>query len=109
MTQVSNRPAPGGAPPAGGGPALTALTALAPAMWGTTYLVTTEFLPPGHPLASGVLRALPAGLVLLAVTRTLPRGAWLWRSLVLGTLNIGALFRSEERRVGQEWRSRRVS
>ena len=92
MTQVSNRPAPGSAPPAGGGPALTALTALAPAMWGTTYLVTTEFLPPGHPLASGVLRALPAGLILLAVTRTLPRGAWLWRSLVLGTLNIGALF-----------------
>jgi len=71
---------------------ITALTAAVPAAWGTTYLVTTEFLPPGHPLVSGVIRALPAGLVLLAVTRRLPRGVWLWRSLVLGTLNIGALF-----------------
>ncbi|AXB41714.1 EamA family transporter [Amycolatopsis albispora] len=71
---------------------VTALTAAVPVSWATTYLVTTEFLPPGHPLVSGVLRALPAGLVLLAVTRRLPRGDWLWRSLVLGTLNIGALF-----------------
>ncbi|MGC7098426.1 EamA family transporter [Amycolatopsis lurida] len=71
---------------------VTALTAAVPVGWATTYLVTTGFLPPGHPLVSGVLRALPAGLVLLAVTRKLPRGDWLWRSLVLGTLNIGALF-----------------
>ncbi|MDA2806776.1 EamA family transporter [Nocardiopsis suaedae] len=71
---------------------LTALTAAVPAAWGTTYLVTTELLPPGAPLASGVLRALPAGLVLLALTGTLPRGHWAWRALVLGTLNIGALF-----------------
>ncbi|MDA2815244.1 EamA family transporter [Nocardiopsis sp. RSe5-2] len=71
---------------------LTALTAAVPAAWGTTYLVTTELLPPGQPLASGVLRALPAGLVLLAATRTLPRGHWAWRALALGTLNIGALF-----------------
>ncbi|MGH4016397.1 MAG: EamA family transporter, partial [Pseudonocardiaceae bacterium] len=60
--------------------------------WGTTYLVTTEFLPPDIPLLSGAIRALPAGLVLLAITRTLPRGAWWWRSAVLGTLNIGAFF-----------------
>src|SRR6478609_11444132 len=33
--------------------------------WGTTYLVTTELLP---------------------------RGVWWWRSMVLGTLNIGAFF-----------------
>ncbi|MFI9103779.1 EamA family transporter [Streptomyces fildesensis] len=71
---------------------LTALTAMAPVSWGTTYLVTTEFLPPGYPLTSGVIRALPAGLVLLAITRRLPHGRWLWRSLLLGTLNIGALF-----------------
>lgn len=69
---------------------LTALTAVAPVIWGTTYLVTTEFLPPGYPLTSTVIRALPAGLILLAVTRTLPRGSWLWRSLLLGTLNIAA-------------------
>ena len=70
----------------------TAITALAPMAWGTTYLVTTEMLPPGRPLTAAVLRALPAGLLLLAVTRTLPRGTWWWRSAVLGTLNIGAFF-----------------
>lgn len=71
---------------------LTAVTALAPMAWGTTYLVTTELLPPDRPLTAGVLRALPAGLLILAVTRTLPKGEWWWRSLILGTLNIGAFF-----------------
>ncbi|WP_131738213.1 EamA family transporter [Actinomadura roseirufa] len=84
--------APTAPPRASGTFAVTALTAAVPVSWGTTYLVTSEFLPPGYPLVSGVIRALPAGLVLLAVTRRLPRGVWLWRSLVLGTLNIGALF-----------------
>ncbi|KAB2349678.1 EamA family transporter [Actinomadura rudentiformis] len=84
--------APAPLAPAGGTVGLTALTAAAPVSWGTTYLVTTEFLPPGHPLVSGVIRALPAGLILLAITRRLPHGTWLWRSLLLGTLNIGALF-----------------
>ncbi|MCC8250309.1 EamA family transporter [Saccharothrix sp. NEAU-S10] len=65
------------------------VTALAPAVWGTTYFVTTEYLPPDRPLLAGLLRALPAGLLLVAVTRRLPRGDWWWRSLVLGTLNIG--------------------
>ncbi|WP_374283879.1 EamA family transporter [Streptomyces sp. UNOB3_S3] len=68
------------------------LTALAPAIWGTTYAVTTEFLPPGRPLLAAVIRALPAGLVLVAVTRRLPKGVWWWRALVLGALNIGAFF-----------------
>ncbi|MEV4926695.1 EamA family transporter [Streptomyces roseoverticillatus] len=68
------------------------LTALAPAVWGTTYLVTTELLPPGRPLLAAVVRALPAGLALVAVTRRLPRGVWWWRALVLGALNIGAFF-----------------
>ncbi|MEU4427217.1 DMT family transporter [Actinoplanes sp. NPDC024001] len=68
------------------------VTALTPAVWGTTYAVTTEFLPPGRPLLSGLLRALPAGLVLLALTRELPRGAWWWKSAVLGALNIGIFF-----------------
>ncbi|TWD84836.1 putative blue pigment (indigoidine) exporter [Kribbella amoyensis] len=67
-------------------------TALAPALWGTTYLVTTELLPPGRPLLAGVLRALPAGLLLIAFTRRLPQGHWWWRAFVLGTLNIGAFF-----------------
>lgn len=68
------------------------LTALAPAIWGTTYVVTTEFLPPGRPLLAAVVRALPAGLALVVVTRRLPKGDWWWRALVLGALNIGAFF-----------------
>jgi probable blue pigment (indigoidine) exporter len=71
---------------------MATVTALAPLAWGTTYLVTTELLPADRPLTAAVLRALPAGLLILAVTRTLPRGDWWWRSAVLGTLNIGAFF-----------------
>ncbi|MEV0060822.1 EamA family transporter [Nocardia sp. NPDC050718] len=70
----------------------TAITALAPAAWGTTYVVTTELLPPGHPLFAGVLRALPAGLIALALTRTLPHGAWWAKVAVLGVLLIGVPF-----------------
>jgi probable blue pigment (indigoidine) exporter len=58
-------------------------------IWGTTYLVTTEWLPPGRPLLAAAVRALPAGLLLLLIVRKLPQGSWWWRSLVLGTLNIG--------------------
>ncbi|MFD8303538.1 EamA family transporter [Streptomyces sp. NPDC059690] len=68
------------------------VTALAPVSWGTTYAVTTQFLPADRPLFTALARALPAGLVLLAVGRVLPRGAWWWRSGVLGALNIGAFF-----------------
>ncbi|MFC8870791.1 EamA family transporter [Streptomyces sp. NPDC057148] len=73
-------------------PALIALTALAPVSWGTTYAVTTELLPPDRPLFTGLMRALPAGLLLLALARVLPRGAWWWKAVVLGALNIGAFF-----------------
>ncbi|MEV4808742.1 EamA family transporter [Micromonospora avicenniae] len=90
MTLAPSRPDAVSASVPGSTLGLTALTATAPISWGTTYLVTTEFLPPGHPLVSTVIRALPAGLILLAITRNLPRGQWLWRSLLLGTLNIGA-------------------
>jgi probable blue pigment (indigoidine) exporter len=71
---------------------VTLLTAVAPLTWGTTYVVTTELLPPDRPLLAGALRALPAGLAVLAITRTLPRGEWWWRVAVIGTLNIGAFF-----------------
>lgn len=69
-----------------------AVTALAPALWGTTYLATTALLPPDRPLLAATLRALPAGLLLLLLCRRLPRGAWWWKSWVLGVLNIGAFF-----------------
>lgn len=70
----------------------TLLTAIAPIAWGSTYFVTREFLPADQPLWGGVIRALPAGLVLLAIRPRLPRGAWWWRSVVLGTLNMGMFF-----------------
>lgn len=72
--------------------AVTLATALAPVAWGTTYAVTTELLPPDRPLLAALLRALPAGLLALALTRLLPRGIWWARAAVLGTLNIGAFF-----------------
>ncbi|GAA2733940.1 EamA family transporter [Streptomyces nogalater] len=84
-------------------PATVLLTALAPAAWGTTYVVTTELLPPGHPLFAGLVRALPAGLAGLALTRVLPRGHWWWKAAVLGVLNIGGmplLFVAAERLPG---------
>ena len=68
------------------------ISAVAPAAWGTTYLVTEEFLPPDRPLFSALMRALPAGLLLLAVQRTLPRGDWWWKAAVLGLCNIGLFF-----------------
>ena len=67
-------------------------TAAAPVLWGTTYLVTAELLPPERPLLSGLLRALPAGLLLLLVVRRLPAGHWWWKSAILGALNIGLFF-----------------
>lgn len=56
--------------------AVIALTALAPAIWGSTYIVTTGLLPQGYPLTVAMLRALPAGLLLLAIVRQLPSGRW---------------------------------
>ncbi|MFI6403978.1 DMT family transporter [Streptomyces sp. NPDC050548] len=69
-----------------------ALTAVAPVAWGTNYYVTHAFLPPDSPLYGAALRALPAGLVLLGLCRQRPRGAWWWRSAVLGLLNVSVFF-----------------
>lgn len=91
MTLTTTAPAPAATLSRSSG-SLAATTTLAPMVWGTTYLVTTELLPPGHPLFAGLLRALPAGLVLLLVLRRLPRGVWWWRALVLGALNVGFFF-----------------
>ncbi|WP_406721123.1 EamA family transporter [Thioclava litoralis] len=72
------------------------LTALAPVIWGSTYIVTTGLLPAGYPLTDAALRALPAGLLLMALTRQWPPRRWLGRLLILGALNFalfwGALF-----------------
>ncbi|MFD6362356.1 DMT family transporter [Streptomyces roseolus] len=68
------------------------VTALAPVAWGSNYFVTREFLPVGHPLYGAAWRALPAGLVLLALCRRRPRGAWWGKAAVLGLLNVSVFF-----------------
>ena len=68
-----------------------ALTALAPAIWGSTYIVATELLTGGNPITIAMLRALPAGLLLLLFVRQLPPLRWLGKIAILGALNF-ALF-----------------
>lgn len=70
----------------------TLIAAIAPVAWGSTYFVTQHLLPAESPLFGAVLRALPAGILLLLVSRSRPHGSWWWKSVVLGTLNIGAFF-----------------
>ena len=38
---------------------------LGPVIWGSTYIVTTELLPPDRPFTAALLRTLPAGLLLV--------------------------------------------
>jgi probable blue pigment (indigoidine) exporter len=68
------------------------VTAVAPVAWGSNYWVTRHALPAGFPLYGALIRALPAGLLLLAVRPRRPRAAWWWRSLTLGAMNVGAFF-----------------
>ncbi|MCK5930563.1 MAG: EamA family transporter [Fulvimarina manganoxydans] len=81
-----------------------ALAACAPAIWGSTYIVTSQMLPNGYPLTDACLRALPAGLLLMAVTRRVPPLDWIAKLLVLGALNFAifwaALFVSAYRLPG---------
>ncbi len=60
--------------------------------WGTTYAVTQFTVPDWPPVLLGALRALPAGLLLLAIKPTWPKKHE-WKSLlVLGTVNIALFF-----------------
>ncbi|CAM3329715.1 EamA family transporter [Nocardioides dubius] len=68
------------------------ITMIAPAAWGTTYLVTEQWLPPDRPLFAAAVRALPAGLVLLAWRRQLPPPGWRLKAITLGLLNFGLFF-----------------
>ncbi|QTH05725.1 EamA family transporter [Vibrio fluvialis] len=69
-----------------------ALTAIAPIVWGSTYMVTTEALPPESPLIASTIRSLPAGVLLVLISRAWPTGLWWLRMAVLGFLNIGLFF-----------------
>lgn len=48
--------------------------------------------PGDYPLWGAVIRATPAGLLLLAVSRSRPSGSWWWKSAILGILNMSAFF-----------------
>jgi probable blue pigment (indigoidine) exporter len=65
------------------------MTALAPAIWGSTYIVTTELLPPDRPFTAALLRTLPAGVLLTLFSRRLPEQRGWGRLAVLAALNIG--------------------
>lgn len=64
------------------------LTALAPIIWGSTYIVTTELLPPDRPFTAALIRTLPAGLILILFTSRYIRQVNWWRISVLSALNI---------------------
>jgi probable blue pigment (indigoidine) exporter len=69
------------------------LLAMIPAFfWGTTYAMTQLTLPDWPPLLLGALRALPAGLILLAIKPSLPHKTD-WSILIkLGAINIAVFF-----------------
>ena len=67
------------------------VSALTPIIFGTTFLLTTEFLPPGRPLLAGLMRSLPTGLVLI-IGSPIPNRRWLARFFVLSVLYASGLF-----------------
>ena len=67
------------------------LAALTPIIFGTTYLLTTNFLPPGRPLLAALMRSLPTGLVLI-IGSPIPPRRWMARFFVLSVLYASGLF-----------------
>jgi len=67
------------------------LAALAPIIFGTTYLLTSDYLPPDRPLLAALLRSLPTGLILIVGTRP-PDRRWLVRLAILSVLYASGLF-----------------
>jgi probable blue pigment (indigoidine) exporter len=67
------------------------LAALTPIIFGTTYLLTTEFLPPGRPLLAAMMRSLPTGLVLI-IGSPIPPRRWMARFFILSVLYASGLF-----------------
>ena len=60
--------------------------------WGTTYAVTQYSLEGWPPLLLGAIRALPAGLLLLLIKPSLPKGKDWMVLLRLGAINIALFF-----------------
>jgi probable blue pigment (indigoidine) exporter len=67
------------------------LAVITPVIFGTTYALTTQFLPPGRPLLIALMRSLPTGLVLVIGAKVPPRDWWL-RFLLLSVLYCSAFF-----------------
>ena len=67
------------------------LAVVSPVIFGTTYLLTTQFLPPDRPMLAATMRALPTGLVLIIGTRLPPPG-WRLRFALLSVLYCSAFF-----------------
>lgn len=65
------------------------ITAAAPIIWGSTYIVTSELLPPDRPFTAALIRVLPAGVLLVGMSRWRPQRSEWGRLLALGALNIG--------------------
>lgn len=65
------------------------LTAFAPIIWGSTYIVTSALLPPDRPFTAALIRVLPAGLLLVLFTKYIPNKQQWSRLLIISALNIG--------------------
>lgn len=70
---------------------ILAMAALPPAIWGSTYLVTSEFLPADKPLTAAVLRILPVGIFLVLFNRHWPRPEQWMKLMVLSLLCMSLL------------------
>lgn len=67
-------------------------TALGPLLLGTTYFITTTLLPPDQPFFTGMMRALPTGLLLVLALRKFPPRTYWWKLCILSLLNFGLFF-----------------
>ena len=76
----------------GGRGLLVLTTALAPALWGSTYVVFTQLLPTDHPLLVSAFRALPAGVLLMVLGAGLPPRRAVLPLAAVGLFNIGLFF-----------------
>lgn len=76
----------------GGRGLLVVTTALAPALWGSTYVVFTQLLPTDYPLLLSAVRALPAGLLLMVLGAGLPPRRAVLPLAAVGLANIGLFF-----------------
>jgi probable blue pigment (indigoidine) exporter len=63
----------------------------APIIFATTYLLTTQFLPPDRPMLAATMRSLPTGLVLV-IGSTVPPAGWRRRFALLSVLYCSAFF-----------------